>query len=119
MRGQGAFQLAQMRRRDPRVAELCDHLRAAVDLLERMASEPAQPEPEPAPAPAREASSVRIVESDKLAFSVREASRLLGIGRGTLYTAVNQGKIPAVKFGKRTLIPATGLRDWLGSLPSR
>jgi excisionase family DNA binding protein len=108
-----------MRHRDPRVIELCEHLRAAVDPLERIASEIAAPEPQPQPQPAEEIAPVRVVETDKLAFSVREASRLLGIGRGTVYATIKDRKIPSVKFGKRTLIPAKGLCDWLNSLPNR
>ena len=119
MRGRGAFQLAQMRRRDPRIIELCDHLRAAVDLLERVASEPIEPAPDAKPVPVKEVPTIAPVETDKLALSVREAGKLLGIGRGTIYTAVNEGKIPAVKFGKRTLIPTKGLQEWLNALPSR
>jgi excisionase family DNA binding protein len=119
MRGRGAFQLAQMRHRDTRIIELCDHLRSAVDLIERIATEPIEPPPQAKPLPERDGSAVKIVETDKLAFSIREASKLLGIGRGTLYAAVNDGRLPAVKFGRRTLIPAKGLRDWLNSLPSR
>jgi excisionase family DNA binding protein len=119
MRGRGAFQLAQMRHRDPRIIELCDHLRAAVDLIERIATEPVEPPPQANSLPEKDAPALKVVETDKLAFSVGEASKLLGIGRGTLYAAVNEGRIPAIKFGSRTLIPAKGLRDWLSSLPAR
>jgi len=119
MRGRGAFQLAQMRRRDPRIIELCDHLRAAVDLLERVASEPMEPAPNPKPVPVKDVPMVKVVETDKLALSVREARKLLGIGQATIYRAMNEGKIPAVKFGKRTLIPTNGLREWLDALPNR
>lgn len=60
---------------------------------------------------------VEVVKTDRLALSVREARKLLGIGQATIYRAMNEGKIPAVKFGKRTLIPTKGLRDWLDALP--
>jgi excisionase family DNA binding protein len=93
--------------------------RAAIDLLERLATEARETQPSPSPPPMKNAPAVNLVETDKLAFSVREASRLLGVSRGTLYTVLNEGRIPAVKFGKWTLIPANGLRDWLSSLPGR
>jgi len=118
MRGRGTFPLPQMRRRNAKVIELCRHLRAAVDLLECLAAEPVEPEPQPTPT-SNQAPTVKIAEGDNLAFSVREASKPLGIGRTTLYVAMNEGKNPAVKFGKRTLLPAQGLRDWFNSLPSR
>lgn len=35
MRGLGAFQMAQMKHRDARVAQLCQHLHQAIDLLEQ------------------------------------------------------------------------------------
>lgn len=119
MRGRGAFQLGQMRRRDPRIIELCDHLRAAVDLLEQVASEPIEKAVEQKPTPAKVSPTVAVVEPDKLALSVREARKLLGIGQATIYRAINEGKIPAVKLGKRTLIPMKGLREWLDTLPGR
>jgi excisionase family DNA binding protein len=119
MRGRGAFQLAQMRHRDPRIIELCDHLRAAVDLLERVASEPVEPAVEERSASVKVPATVALVQTDKLALSVRETRKLLGIGQTTIYRAMNEGKIPAVKFGKRTLIPTKGLRDWLDALPNR
>lgn len=34
MRGLNAFQMAQMKHRDARVFMLCQHLRAAIDVLE-------------------------------------------------------------------------------------
>ena len=49
MRGLGAFQMAQMKHRDARVFMLCQHLRAAIDVLEQIASEPFQPPPKAKP----------------------------------------------------------------------
>ena len=40
MRGLGTFQISQMKHRDGRVFEMCQHLRSAIDLLERIASDP-------------------------------------------------------------------------------
>ena len=72
MRGRGAFQLAQMRNQDPRVIELCDHLRAAIDILESLASKRLGPESVPSKVK-EQVPAVQIRETDKLAFSIREA----------------------------------------------
>jgi excisionase family DNA binding protein len=39
---------------------------------------------------------------------------LLGVGRNGLYVAIQRGEIPAVKMGRRTLVPAHALRSMLG-----
>lgn len=50
---------------------------------------------------------------DKLAYSITEAAKLLGISRPTLYTLVNKPEFPAFKVGGRTLISTEGLREWV------
>lgn len=43
------------------------------------------------------------------AYSVRAASRILGIGKETLYQAVHSGKVRALKVGRVLYVPATEL----------
>lgn len=54
------------------------------------------------------------MESQKLAYSVLETSRLLGVSRAWLYHrwAIGDGP-PRCKVGSRTLVPAENLRQWL------
>ena len=48
--------------------------------------------------------------------SVEEAARRLGIGRNQAYTAAAKGEIPAMRVGKRWLIPAATLARLLGEV---
>lgn len=126
MRGLGAYQRAQMKHRDARIFELCGHLRAAIDIFEQIASVPFQREEEQPimpPAPPEPSTSLQTVivevpkpQPDKLAYTIKEAASALGIGRTTIYAAIRDGKIPAVKLGHRTLIPAEDIRQWMASL---
>lgn len=121
MRGLGAFQMAQMKHKDARVLQFYRHLRSAIDLLELIALEPYQPpqkpvpEPEvmPPPAPPPE------LPSEKLAFTPKEAASALGISKSTLYKALADGKLSAIKLGNRTLIPAEALKSWVASMLTR
>jgi excisionase family DNA binding protein len=42
-------------------------------------------------------------------YSVDQAARMLGIGRSAAYDAATSGQIPAVRIGRRILIPRTAL----------
>ena len=53
----------------------------------------------------------------KVAYSVNEACVLVGMCRDAIYGAIRTGKLPARKFGKRTLILDEDLRTFLRSLP--
>ncbi len=56
---------------------------------------------------------------DRLTFTVPQVARLLGIGRGLAYELVRQGKLPALRFGRRLLIPRVALMRLLsGDLPT-
>ena len=44
-------------------------------------------------------------QSVSLTVSVTEAARLLGIGRTLAYDLVTRGELPAVRLGRRVLIP--------------
>jgi excisionase family DNA binding protein len=54
---------------------------------------------------------------ERLALSVAEAAKMLGISRSTLYAEIASGRIEIKKAGKRTLIPVDAARRWLDALP--
>jgi excisionase family DNA binding protein len=49
---------------------------------------------------------------------VPRAAALLGISRGSAYKAVRAGEIPAVKIGKRLLVPRRALERLLDGQPA-
>ena len=50
---------------------------------------------------------------EKLAYSVKEAAEALSISATTLKEEIYQGRITAVKFGRRTVIPRWALEERL------
>ncbi|PZO54370.1 MAG: DNA-binding protein [Alphaproteobacteria bacterium] len=56
---------------------------------------------------------------EKLTDTLKEAAAAIGVGRSTLYKAMGEEKLHAVKLGNRTLIPVYALRTWLNALPRR
>lgn len=120
MRGMGDFQRAQMKHRDARVSAMAQHLRAAVDLWEEIQrypfkkEEPAEPPPAP-PAPP----PVVAAPSEKLAYGIKEAASALGVSKTTIWRAMKEGKLSAVKVGNRTLIKTDALQAWLSAPVAR
>lgn len=116
MRGMGDFQRVQMKHRDARVSAMAQHLRAAVDLWEEIQLypfkkvEPAEPPPPP-PAPP----PVIALPSEKLAYGIKEAASALGVSKTTIWRAMKEGKLSAVKVGNRTLIKTDALQAWLSA----
>jgi len=49
----------------------------------------------------------------KRTYSIAEASKLLGIHRLTLSAAIRRGEIPALRVGRRVLIPSQALERLL------
>jgi excisionase family DNA binding protein len=47
-------------------------------------------------------------------ISVAEAGQLLGLSRSSAYQAVQRGKIPSVRIGRRILVPTAPLLEMLG-----
>jgi excisionase family DNA binding protein len=54
----------------------------------------------------------------RIAYSILEAAEATSLGRSTIEEAVAKGRLPARKFGARTLILASDLQKLLESLPS-
>lgn len=53
----------------------------------------------------------------RLAFSPLEAAKAISIGRTTIFAAMRDGSLRARKIGRRTVIDADDLNDWLKSRP--
>lgn len=50
---------------------------------------------------------------EKLAMSVSDMQKALGIGRPLAYQLVNRADFPAIRIGKKIVIPVDGLKRWL------
>ena len=52
-------------------------------------------------------------DSECRTYSVREAARVLGLGRNATYGAIYRGEIPALRFGHRIVVPKEALHRML------
>jgi excisionase family DNA binding protein len=53
-----------------------------------------------------------------LAYNISEACAVARAGRTALYEAIRSGALRARKRGRRTLVLADDLRNWIESLPA-
>jgi excisionase family DNA binding protein len=51
--------------------------------------------------------------TEKKTYSVEEAARVIGWSRVKAYEAVKQGVLPAIRFGRRIVVPVAALDRWL------
>tara|TARA_R100001086_G_C11845803_1_gene260187 strand:+ start:2432 stop:2608 length:177 start_codon:yes stop_codon:yes gene_type:complete len=49
----------------------------------------------------------------KLLFSIPEAANALSVGRTSIYSLINGGKLQTIKIGRRTLVPAKSLETMI------
>jgi len=56
-------------------------------------------------------------EFQREGLSITEACQVAGLGRTKLYQAISDGRLKARKFGKRTIILRTDLKEFLSALP--
>lgn len=54
-----------------------------------------------------------VQSSHPLTLTVDEAAALLRIGRGSAYALVRGGRLRSIKIGRRILIPASAIEDFL------
>lgn len=55
---------------------------------------------------------------EKLAVSVVEASKLVGISRSKMYLALACGQLSGRKVGRRTIILMSDIERWVQNLPN-
>lgn len=67
-----------------------------------------------APIPQARDAPVAVDLPDKPMFSVEEVAAILGVGRATAYRCADTGEIPALRLGRRLLIPRAALARMLG-----
>lgn len=56
-----------------------------------------------------------VIEDDRAVYTVRQVAWLLSLSRGGTYELVRSGVIPAVRLGKRWVIPKHRFHAWLDS----
>ncbi len=50
---------------------------------------------------------------EKLTLSIPEVARLLGVSKPTAYALANSKGFPVLHIGKRKVVPAQGLQEWI------
>lgn len=50
---------------------------------------------------------------EKLTLSVEEAAQRLGVCTKVVYTLTHRADFPTIRIGRRTLVSAEGLREWV------
>ena len=53
------------------------------------------------------------MKKERLTLTVEETARVLGIGRQLAYDRVKTGEIPAIRVGRRLLVPRWALEKML------
>ena len=53
--------------------------------------------------------------SEKLAYSVSEAARVVGVSRPTMYNWLNQPNFPCLRVGGVVRIPIRAFEEWLNT----
>ena len=56
--------------------------------------------------------------TDIVAYSIEAAAKASHTGRTSLYAEIKAGRLRAIKLGKRTLVTAEALAEWLNALPA-
>jgi excisionase family DNA binding protein len=58
-------------------------------------------------------------EPQALTITVERAAQLLGISRGLAYELVRRGELPAIRLGRRLVVPTNAIDQMLRDLSTR
>jgi excisionase family DNA binding protein len=61
------------------------------------------------------ANSSQVAALPKLGYSVREAEKITGLGRTTLWKAIDEGRLKCFRVGRRVLFSEDHLRSFLAA----
>ena len=50
---------------------------------------------------------------EKLVYSMQEAAEVLGISKSYMYELARRGEVPALKLGKRLVVPKERFIKWI------
>jgi excisionase family DNA binding protein len=51
---------------------------------------------------------------ERATLTIEQTAKVLGIGRNSAYEAARRGELPAIRIGRRLLIPRLALEQLLG-----
>jgi len=58
--------------------------------------------------------------TEKVAYSVRETAEALGLHPNTVYELISDGKLPALRLGRKILVSRSELEKWVaGRIPCK
>ena len=57
------------------------------------------------------------MNSIPICVSIAEAAKLAGLGRTSLYAAINAGKLKTRRYGRRVLVETDSIRSFIANLP--
>ena len=60
--------------------------------------------------PNAQSSALENIEMEPVSVTIPDASKALGLGKTKIYALVNEGRLDAVKIGRRTLIKTASIR---------
>lgn len=55
-----------------------------------------------------------LADDGRMALSIDDVAKLLGVGRSSIYEGIRRGQLPSRRLGRRLLIPVPCLLSWLG-----
>jgi predicted DNA-binding transcriptional regulator AlpA len=56
---------------------------------------------------------------ERLYVRIKEAQKLMGMGRSSIYKEINAGRLPIKKAGRGTYIAIKDIHAWFAALPSK
>lgn len=56
-----------------------------------------------------------MVDTESQVYSVAQVCRILQLSKNSVYAAISRGEIPALRFGKRVVVPKCKLEKLLNS----
>jgi excisionase family DNA binding protein len=61
--------------------------------------------------------TARVIPPFKVLLSIAETITATGMGKSFVYAEIRSGRLRSVMAGKRRMIPADALAEWVASLP--